>query len=223
MKAKIAEIFKTIQGEGLYQGIPQLFIRFFGCNLKCTFCDTKLEYYKEKSLEDLLQELKLYGSCHSISLTGGEPLLQIDFLKKLLPALKEKEEIIYLESNGTLYKYLEEIIGCIDIIAMDFKLSSSTGLKDFWFAHREFLKVANSKKKEVFIKALIGKKTLIDDVRIATAIIKEIRQDIPFILQPENPYENLLEDKLKYFEKICKNANINVTVVPQLHKTLGIR
>jgi len=149
MKAKISEVFKSIQGEGLYQGKDQLFVRFFGCNLDCSFCDTKLSSYKQLSLDELLGQIATFSDYHSLSLTGGEPLLQIDFLKELVEQLKKDGKIVYLETNGSLYQNLTRVIDNIDIIAMDFKLSSSTGMKDFWFEHREFLKVA--KTREVFV------------------------------------------------------------------------
>ena len=85
-----------------------------------------------------------------MSLTGGEPLLQKDFLKGLLSLFKESRMISYLETNGILYKELQSIIDDIDIIAMDFKLPSSTKCRSFWDEHKRFLEVAL--RKEVFIK-----------------------------------------------------------------------
>ncbi|MCM8763078.1 MAG: 7-carboxy-7-deazaguanine synthase QueE, partial [Candidatus Omnitrophica bacterium] len=77
MQAKIAEIFKSIQGEGIYQGREQVFVRFYGCNLKCQFCDTPLTHYEELRPEELLNRINIFGvDYHSLSLTGGEPLLQ---------------------------------------------------------------------------------------------------------------------------------------------------
>jgi len=221
MKAKISEVFKSIQGEGLYQGKDQLFVRFFGCNLDCSFCDTKLSSYKQLSLDELLGQIATFSDYHSLSLTGGEPLLQIDFLKELVEQLKKDGKIVYLETNGSLYQNLTRVIDNIDIIAMDFKLSSSTGMKDFWFEHREFLKVA--KTREVFVKTVVGEASRVEDLRIALAVIKEIDRNIVLVLQPQNPKESLLTEKLNYFEKVCKNNNIEVRVIPQLHKLLGIR
>ena len=221
MKAKISEIFKSIQGEGPYQGITQVFIRFFGCNLKCNFCDTKLKDYREMDVSELVRKISAFRNYHSIALTGGEPLIQIEFLKSLAKLLKADKKTIYLETNGTLPQNLNKIVDYIDIVAMDFKLPSSTTLKDFWAKHREFLRIAHN--KDVFIKAVIGNGTRIEDVRIGTAIIKEVRKDIPFILQPQNPFEDELKEKLRYFEKVCKQRSIKVKVIPQLHKKLGLK
>jgi organic radical activating enzyme len=221
MRAKICDVFKSTQVEGLYQGASQVFVRFFGCNLECDFCDTKLENYEVWDIAKLLDKIDTYTDYHSISLTGGEPLLQIEFLKILVERLKEKAKIIYLETNGTLPQKLSEIIDYIDIVAMDFKLPSSTILKDYWLKHRRFLKIAQD--KDLFVKAVIGKKTRIEDVRIATAIIKEVKKDIPFILQPQNPFEGVLDEKLRYFEKVCRERGMRVEIIPQLHKQLGIK
>ncbi|MBP7836242.1 MAG: 7-carboxy-7-deazaguanine synthase QueE, partial [Candidatus Omnitrophica bacterium] len=60
MKGKIAEVFDSVQGEGLYLGEKQIFVRFYGCNLGCRFCDTKLQSFMEYEPEELFQELKLY-------------------------------------------------------------------------------------------------------------------------------------------------------------------
>ena len=89
--AKIAEIFDSIQGEGSYIGYRQLFIRFCGCNLLCDYCDTEFKNGDLYSVETLLNEVKKYNleAIHSVSLTGGEPLIHYEFLKEFLPELKK--------------------------------------------------------------------------------------------------------------------------------------
>ena len=81
--AKIKEIFSSIQGEGPLVGYKQLFIRFCGCNLNCNYCDTdfELNFSKDFSAEEILEVINKNTDCHSVSLTGGEPLLQVDFIK----------------------------------------------------------------------------------------------------------------------------------------------
>ncbi|MBU1112488.1 MAG: 7-carboxy-7-deazaguanine synthase QueE [Candidatus Omnitrophica bacterium] len=221
MKAKISEIFKSIQGEGLYQGREQVFVRFFGCNLNCRFCDTRFEFFKEATLEDLVVEINSFGSGHSVSLTGGEPLLQVGFLGDLIKELKKQGQTTYLEANGTLPDKLSQVIDNIDIVAMDFKLPSSTGDRRFWSEHRKFLEIARSKK--VFVKVVIGKNTQISDLEKAIEIVGETDREVPFILQPENPFEDELEDKLDNFKKICQKGLADVRVIPQLHKIIGVR
>jgi len=221
MQGKITEIFKSIQGEGLYQGIDQIFIRFFGCNLRCAFCDTSLESYKEMSLDDVVRKIKEFSGYSSISLTGGEPLLQDAFLESLVRILKDRGNTLYLETNGTLPEQYKRISDCIDIVSLDFKLPSSTRLKDYWHKHREFLRLAS--KKDVFVKAIITKTTHIEDLRIAAAIIKEIKKEIPLILQPENLYEDVLGVKLEHFQRVYKRIIPNIEIRHQLHKKLGIK
>ena len=231
LEGKVSEVFKSIQGEGLYQGVDQIFVRFFGCNLKCSFCDTKLDYYKQKTTVELFDEITSLGSCHSLSITGGEPLLQIDFLKDLLKLIKLKEQKVcpskpwrrrvYLETNGTLPKNLEKVIEYTDIIAMDFKLPSSTGLDQFWEEHQKFLKIAC--KKKVFVKAVINTRTMIEDVYKMIEIIKNSGEEIAVVLQPQDLLEIMVKSKLKGFRQLCQEEGIQTKIIPQIHKKLGLR
>jgi organic radical activating enzyme len=218
-KAKVSEIFKSIQGEGIYQGVFQVFVRFFGCNLNCTFCDTRLNFYQEFDLDTLLKRIFSYTDYYSISLTGGEPLLQIDFLRELVKILKKKNKLIYLETNGTLPSHLEEIIDFLDIISMDFKLPSSTQGDSFWERHRRFLKIAL--KKEVFVKAVICKNTTLEDIKKSLSLLKEMKREIYFILQP-NFFQNdeELKKKMSYFLSFCKKEYKKVEIRKQLHKII---
>ena len=131
-KAEITEIFSSVQGEGIFIGARQIFVRFKKCNMACEFCDTPNEgAVKEYSPAALMHEIYLLdeskGPHHSVSLTGGEPLMYSEFLKSFLPILKKAGFKSYLETNGTLPNDLESVIDFIDIVAMDFKLPSSTG------------------------------------------------------------------------------------------------
>lgn len=221
MKAKISEIFKSIQGEGLYQAIEQIFVRFYGCNIHCSFCDTKLKHYDEKTVEEALRDIFCLGHYSSVSLTGGEPLIYADFIKALAGRLKAQGKTVYLETNGIMYGNLKEVIEFTDIIAMDFKLPSSTGLINFWQEHEEFLRIASA--KEVFIKAVIGKDTYVEDILESVKIIKKIKPDVLFVLQPQNPYEEELSAKSAYFQKMCCDNDIKAVILPQLHKKIGVR
>ena len=79
-KAQIKEIFVSIQGEGPYIGYKQLFIRFCGCNLSCNYCDTDTSNGVTYTIEEIMEIINNHQECHSISLTGGEPLLHTGFL-----------------------------------------------------------------------------------------------------------------------------------------------
>jgi organic radical activating enzyme len=221
MKAKISEIFKSIQGEGVYQGTEQVFVRFFGCNVHCSFCDTRLNNYSEKTVEEVLKDILLLGECGAVSLTGGEPLIYADFIKILAAGLKASGKTIYLETNGILHENLKEVIDLTDVIAMDFKLPSSTGLIKFWREHEEFLKIASA--KQVFIKAVIGKDTGIEDIFESIKIIRKVKPDVPFVLQAQNPFEEELKGKLNFFAEVCLKERIDVRTMCQLHKILGVK
>ena len=224
MKAKIAEVFDSVQGEGIYLGERQLFVRFFGCNLDCKFCDTKLDCFTEYEPKELLEEIKLYNNgFHSISFTGGEPLLQKDFLQEILALTAQRGLRNYLETNGILHRELEDVIDYVDIVAMDLKLPSSAGLdKGLWDEHRDFLKVAS--QKCVFIKSVICDSTTADDLNASLKLIKETDKSAILVLQP-NSYEGYdrLRGKLENYKDICMRNDVTACIIPQMHKVVGIK
>ncbi|NQT75146.1 MAG: 7-carboxy-7-deazaguanine synthase QueE [Candidatus Omnitrophica bacterium] len=221
-KAKITEIFSSIQGEGIYVGDPHVFVRFYGCNLGCSFCDEKTKTgFSELTPGEVIEKVVAEGK-DTVSLTGGEPLLRTDFLKETLPVLKEKGLKVYLETNGTLKHELLEVSDFIDTISMDLKLPSSTGLRAFWQEHSLFLKEAV--RKEVFVKAIITSETLLSDVEMAVSIVKAIGENIPFIIQPVSYNGNVEKiDRLPVFFDSAKKKLNNVRVIPQFHKILGVK
>lgn len=223
MTGKISEVFESIQGEGIYAGERQLFVRFFGCNLNCKYCDTRLSYFKEYTVDALFTELmRSSGSYHSVSFTGGEPLLQKDFLRNILRLTSEKGFKNYLETNGTLPESLETAIDYVDIVAMDFKLPSSGCTFGNWQDHELFLKIAA--QKEVFIKAVICNSTKQDDLIMALTIIRRAALNIPFILQPNsNEIDSRLCLKVDAYKKICEEYLSDVRIIPQMHKMTGVR
>lgn len=120
----INEIFYSIQGEGKWTGLPNMFIRTAGCNLRCSFCDTKYayEYGKEMSIEEIVKDIRKYP-CKHVCITGGEPLLQDETLD-LIDALLKKDYKIILETNGSIN--IENITGKKSlIISLDIKCPSS--------------------------------------------------------------------------------------------------
>lgn len=258
-EAQICEIFSSIQGEGLYLGERQTFIRFAGCNLSCQYCDTpqalvvpekfKVEVTPGKrdfefhpnpaTIPQLIELIGLFekpkGVNHSISLTGGEPLLQVDFLKNFIPELKkgwvppETERLgsshpkIYLETNGVLPDHLSEIIDLVDIISFDIKIPSATGLSPYWKEHRKALEVAYM--KEVFVKIVFTRESTAIEIDQAASLIVEIDERIPLILQPVTPFGPIKHrpnpDQMLSFYSIAKRRLKSVRVIPQIHKILG--
>jgi 7-carboxy-7-deazaguanine synthase len=222
MKAKISEIFGSIQGEGIYAGTEQLFVRFSGCNISCSFCDesAKKEFNEYTAAETA--ELILKEKMKTVSLTGGEPLLQSGFLKEMLPLLKADKLKIYLETNGILTDNLLEIRDYVDIISMDIKLPSSAGVKPFWKEHADFLKEAV--KKETFVKAVVTPDTVLSDIETAAAIVSGTDKNIPFIIQPVSYNDNIadIKDLGLFFGAAGKRLN-DVRIIPQIHKILKLR
>ncbi len=227
--AKILEIFSSIQGEGKYAGIRQVFVRFFECNMHCAWCDTPASIgdtsrnYRELSLDEVSRDIaKLWKDSHSVSLTGGEPLLQKDFIKDLLPFMKEQFMPVYLETNGILFQELEEVIDDVDIIAMDIKMPSSTKQKSYWEEHESFLKLAL--KKDVFLKAVVTSDTAREDVVQTVNLVASVDPDVLLILQP-NTYElkNGVVAKCLEYQEYCLKHLSNVRIVPQMHKFMKLR
>jgi 7-carboxy-7-deazaguanine synthase len=99
---KITEIFRSLQGEGRNQGKSCLFIRLAGCNLNCTWCDTRYSRNggTTMSLESVLEQVWRVNPPY-VCITGGEPLMQADALEPLLASLHERETMIDIETNGT--------------------------------------------------------------------------------------------------------------------------
>ncbi|MCU0652136.1 MAG: 7-carboxy-7-deazaguanine synthase QueE [Candidatus Omnitrophica bacterium] len=224
MRGKVSEVFGSIQGEGIYLGEKQIFVRFFGCNLSCRFCDTKLDSFKEYDPQELFEEIKFHhDDYHSVAFTGGEPLLQKDFLKEILYSTCCYGYKTYLETNGTLTAELEDVIEYLDIVAMDLKFPTSTGVeKHFWQEHRDFLKVAS--RKQVFLKGVICESTSEEDLNEALDLIKECDKSAVLVLQPNSLEDSaLLSSKLRHFKQLCRKENIASCVIPQMHKIIGVR
>jgi 7-carboxy-7-deazaguanine synthase len=99
---RVNEIFKSIQGESSYAGIPCVFVRLTGCNLRCSYCDTTYAYDEgaEMSACEILKTIKGYG-CKNVCVTGGEPLLQ-NSVTKLIDLLKKSHYKIFVETGGSI-------------------------------------------------------------------------------------------------------------------------
>ena len=214
----IKEIFESIQGEGPYIGVNQLFIRFSKCNLHCKYCDTDFKSkLKEYTVDELVKTVNHYKNLHSVSLTGGEPLTETDFLKEFLPEINQK---IYLETNGTLYNQLSEIINNIDIISMDIKLPSASGMPDMFDKHSEFIEIASA--KDLFIKIVFNQNITDYEIKRSTELAEE--HNTLLVLQPEMSgiKLELSSDFINDIYYKFLNRYNNVRLIPQVHKFLNI-
>lgn len=219
---KIKEIFASVQGEGPYVGYKQVFVRFCNCNLKCNYCDTEFapnEPFEDFTPQELADYIKRISNFHSISLTGGEPLLSIDFLKQFLPLVNKYK--IYLETNATLSEKLSEVIDFIDIVSADIKLESATGIKDTYKFHDNFFKVAV--QKECFAKIVFNNDITEDEIQECCELAK--KYNLELILQPQ-----MINDKPSVSADFCETIldkflqhHENTRLIPQTHKFLNIR
>lgn len=229
----VIEIFSSIQGEGKYVGCRQIFIRTADCNLNCAYCDTNflpaefcsvetsagsMEFTQLKnplSAAQVAAVVKKFSAeipTHSVSFTGGEPLLHWQFIREVAALTGSK---IFLETNGTLPAALEKVIDAVDIISMDIKLPSA-----YFDAHREFLKIARA--KDFYAKIVVTAETSLEEF---DAAIDLLAPDDLLILQPVTPVRNfqliparqILELQARALRKLK-----SVRVIPQTHRMLNI-
>lgn len=226
MKAKISEVFVSYQGEGLFLGQKNIFVRFVGCNLSCSYCDEKNKSLSlSLNTDELVQRiLDLYNktSVNIISFTGGEPLLYSLFIRRLIERLGSNFRFL-LETNATLSDSLKTLIDFIDVISADIKLPQYNKGINLWKKHVKFLRL--SIKKCLYTKIVFDNKVDIKDFEKAVDCVSSVDKSIPFFLQPDT--ESFL--KYNYIDKIdtlyhiaCKKL-LDVRFVPQIHKVLGFK
>ncbi|HEV7300957.1 MAG TPA: 7-carboxy-7-deazaguanine synthase QueE [Tepidisphaeraceae bacterium] len=120
---KITELFYSIQGEGKLVGVPSVFVRASGCNLRCTWCDTPYSSWQpeggEMTVAAIVAQVESYGARHAV-LTGGEPMIMPEIVA-LAAALKERGYHITIETAATVYKPI-----AVDLASLSPKLSNST-------------------------------------------------------------------------------------------------
>ncbi|MGQ7889339.1 7-carboxy-7-deazaguanine synthase QueE [Paenibacillus sp. WC2504] len=133
IRIPMVEIFETVEGEGTRAGFPTVFVRLFGCNLRCTWCDTKYSYPPAEAenvmtIAEIVSKVTSFRSRH-ICLTGGEPLLYGEKSLALIDALAELEQVddLHIETNGAidLAMFVERVASPKVRYIMDFKLPDS--------------------------------------------------------------------------------------------------
>ncbi len=233
-RVAITEIFSSIQGEGLFVGERQVFVRFAECNLKCDYCDTqfspRLRLTSQLSVQRVMAKIRSLkiGKIHSVSVTGGEPLLYADYLQILLPQIRKLDLKTYLETNGTLPEELNKVIKMIDYVAMDIKLPSS-GNPACWQEHQRFLAVlkkSHIRPGNYFVKIILTAKTRAVEIKKAVDIIASVSRHIPLVLQPVTPIHQvraMVPKNIFAFQNLALESLSSVKVIPQMHKLLGIR
>ena len=243
--AYISEIFSSIQGEGLLAGRRQLFIRLTECNLDCSYCDTdharhdtcRIETFPGSSrftsipqplplryVHGLVREWceRLPGAHHSISVTGGEPLLYADVLADWFSQLRQLLPV-HLETNGTMHCALELVIRHLDYVSMDMKLPSTSGCTEhLWDLHRDFLRVATGHNTSV--KIVVGDESTLDEIQQVCDIIEEVDSATPLFLQPLSNSTGGVSIAVAHLLNLQEAASArlpDVRVIPQMHLILG--
>lgn len=126
-KLRIAEVFSSIQGEGIWAGTPSVFVRVSGCNLRCVWCDTPYASWNPEGpvveVSQIVDQAVEFGPRHVV-LTGGEPML-FDPIEELAISLKAQAMTITIETAGTVYRDLP-----CDLMSISPKLSNSTPPSD---------------------------------------------------------------------------------------------
>jgi organic radical activating enzyme len=224
MTAKIVEIFHSLQGEGLFLGQETTFVRFLGCNLFCSYCDTLYARDEKRAAEMTLDQVLSAVSLTAkpgqfVSLTGGEPLLWAKFVAGLGPRLRECGLRVYLETNGTLVKEMAVLSDKVDAVAMDIKPPSDCG-QQLWDTHREFLELV---KDRAFVKLVITSGILPDEVERAAGLVAGVGRGIPLVLQPASG--KLAPDMglVRKYQAAASRQLDDVKIIFQMHKRWGVR
>jgi organic radical activating enzyme len=247
LKGRVTEIFSSLQGEGLRLGERMIFVRLAGCSWRCRYCDTPASLSArtgtETTVEDVIdrvRSLREEQPQETVSLTGGEPLLQTEFLGALLTAMKRLNFFTYLETSGTYPELLKPVIDQTDLVAMDIKLPSAVG-RPFWEEHADFLNISSGK---VFVKIVLTEGTTDEELersfRIAaaadpipavvlqpaTAIVDlearilrgkdGLSPDGPWVLPPS-------PSRLQQMWERFRRRLPDVRIIPQMHPIWGVR
>lgn len=231
ISAPIADIFVSVQGEGVYCGQKQLFIRFAGCNLDCCYCDepaartgakaVRLTVRQLLAAADLLLKSNPAGD---VSLTGGEPLLFPDFLNALIPALKRRGLRVHLETNGTLPRAYAKLRRKPDVVAADIKLPSAVG-KALWTDHTAFLRLC---RERAFVKAVLHSKASKREILKTIETVALVNREIPLIWQPATPHKTRKTSSangalVKWALAQGRKTLPNVSIKRQMHVLWGVK
>ena len=210
---KISEIFLSIQGEGKLTGVPSLFIRTSGCNLRCVWCDTPYSSWnpigETLTVSEILKKAQLHGTQHVV-ITGGEPLMQPQ-LPELVAGLRTMGRHITVETAGTLWQDVP-----MDLASISPKLSNSTPLTDAKWApiheqRRLNWDVLNTFAKSELIADRQWKFVICnpEDMREVDAILSRISEaqavrPSDVILMPEGVTTEAMQSRGGWLAEICR-------------------
>ncbi len=200
---EIKSIFKTIQGEGSFIGMPAVFIRLGGCNLACNFCDTDFEDFNMLTINNIIEEVeKLTINIKLVVITGGEPFRQP--IELLCYKLVDLDYMVQIETNGTLYRNLPDKVHIV--------CSPKAGKNGYALLRDDLLSHINALK--FLVAKNIPKYSNIPEVG-------QSKYNIPVFIQPMDQ-NNLLLNKENERLAIDLAIKYGHRLSLQTHKILGI-
>jgi len=216
---KISEIFYSVQGEGILAGVPSVFLRTSGCNLRCTWCDTPYTSWNPEgddlALDTILADVRGHGSRHVV-VTGGEPLIQQEIVQ-LTQGLKDLDLHITIETAGTVYQPV--VCGLISISP---KLANSTPAQrdgGRWAAQHDRLRYQPDVLKQLMAEYPYQLKFVVSDPGDLTeieTILEETGADRGrVLLMPEGTSSETLSERARWLVDICKREGFRYG--PRLH------
>jgi 7-carboxy-7-deazaguanine synthase len=215
---KIAELFYSLQGEGALVGVPSVFIRTSGCNLRCAWCDTPYTSWQPEgtdwTLDRILDEVRAHPARHAV-VTGGEPMM-IPEVAPLTERLRALGLHITVETAGTVFRP----VAC-DLMSISPKLSNSTPTGP-WAAPHDRLRIQPDILSELMARYPYQLKFVIarpGDLAEVRALLEALRADRGrVILMPEGTDREQLRVRAVWLAEICKGEGFRFS--PRLHVDL---
>jgi 7-carboxy-7-deazaguanine synthase len=215
---KIAELFYSLQGEGSLVGVPSVFIRTSGCNLRCSWCDTPYTSWKPEgvdlTLHQILDEVKAHRAKHVV-VTGGEPMIAHEIIP-LTERLRGLGLHITIETAGTVF----HPVAC-DLMSISPKLSNSTP-EGPWAAQHDRVRIQEATLAELMgrydyqLKFVMEKPEDLAEVRSLVAALGAERGRV--ILMPEGTDRERLRERSVWLAEVCKDEGFRFS--PRLHVDL---
>lgn len=210
---RIAEIYRSVQGEGLLTGVPSVFVRASGCNLRCWFCDTPYASWRpegsDMSTDEIVAQVEEWDTQHVV-VTGGEPLL----FAELLPLCRRLRAIgrhVTIETAGTLYLPVE-----CDLMSISPKFASSAPPSDaepHWHRrhererHRPDVIRQFIAQYEYQIKFVVDSPSDLNCVTDYLAEFPEIGRD-RVLLMPQGVEQPQLDAQSRWLRPYCESAGL---------------
>jgi len=237
-RARVSEIFTSIEGEGIFVGKKTLFIRFSGCYLKCRWCDTKYALPLDSGTDYQIDEIKdliikeLRPFTYKVNFTGGEPLLQTQAVIELADFIKKQTNLkTYMESSCFDSELFSKVLPYIDICKVEFKTDDSKVVEDEEYDNLllneiRCLELAIESNKATYIKIVVTNSTNLESFKnLVYNISKKIKPSdiLGFIIQPSFGIDQPTVNKLLDTYDIVQPMFPEVRIIPQLHKEMGAR